>query len=578
MKKTFLSICLSTILFVLSAQNKSEILLTIGDESITVHEFINTFNRNNSFSKATETEVKDYIDLYIRFKLKVKEGLEIKIDTGATFQKELTAYKKQSSQSYFEDREVTENLINEAIERSKLMVRASHILIICDIDASPKDSLSAYNKALDIRKKITSGTITFPEAAVLFSEDPSARDEIGKKGKPQIGNKGDLGYFTVFDLIYPFETVAYNTPVDKISMPLRTQFGYHLIWVQDKQPMVSKINISQILLLDTTARFGKIIPEVKEKLDLIENALKNGEDFSTLAQQYTDDPVSKEKGGNVEPFSYNRREGDFVKQCISLQQNQISKPFSSTVGWQIIRLNELIVPNNTNEELHATVSTRIKRDSRSAKGADVVVERLKKEYNYLEKGKKAAIDLLAKRMETEKILLDDEELMAIVGIDKLKPMATFANQTITVQDFIGFIARYKGMEFNAQMTTLLNKQFDSYSKERLFQYEFAHLETKYPEYKILINEYHYGMILFEMNNERLWSESLKDNGNLETFYEEVKYNYSDENGNPKPLSSIRSTVLTDYQGELERQWLNRLKEKYPVWLNEPLLESLIKNK
>ncbi len=143
------------------------------------------------------------------------------------------------------DKEVTEQLIQEAIDRSKQMVRASHILIMVAEDASPKDTLAAYNRALDIRKKLISEALTFPEAAVQLSEDPSARDEVGRNGKIQHGNKGDLGYFTAFDLIYPFETAAYNTPVDGYSMPVRSQFGYHLIWVQDKQPVVAKINISQ---------------------------------------------------------------------------------------------------------------------------------------------------------------------------------------------------------------------------------------------------------------------------------------------------------------------------------------------
>ncbi|MCL2168189.1 MAG: peptidylprolyl isomerase [Lentimicrobiaceae bacterium] len=576
MKKLFLSICFITFLSIILAQNLDDILFKVGDEAITADLFVKTFNKNNSLETTTRSELRDYLDLYVNFKLKVKDGIDSKIDTASSFQRELTSYRNQSAQSYLVDKEVSEKLIKEAIERSKLMLRASHILIMCKEDASPKDSLAAFNKIMDIRKKITTGSITFPEAAVLYSEDPSAKDEAAPNGKIQYGNKGDLGYFTVFDLIYPFETVAYNTAVGNYSMPFRTQFGYHLIWVQDKQPVISKISISQILLMDSAAKTGNITPTVKEKLTRIEEALNSGEDFANLATQYTDDPASKEKGGKIDPFSPNRRPGDFIKQCLLLEKEQMSKPFSSVVGWHIIKLHELILPEIKEDEVRQNMVTRIQRDSRSSKSVESMVAKLKKEYNYTEKGKKAAFNLLTKKLETEPIMLSETELLTISGIDKLKPIATFANQTITIKDFIHYLNLFQGIDIKEQVKSFLDNQFKMYLKDKILKYEFDNLENKYPEYKELMTEYLHGIILFEMNNERVWSESLKDSEVLEAFYENNKNNYLDSEGNLKPFSEIRSTVLTDYQNELETEWLNRLKEKYPVWINEELFESLLK--
>jgi len=456
------------------------------------------------------------------------------------------------------------------------MVRASHILIACPPNALPKDSLAAYNKALDIRKKIVSGSITFPEAAVQFSDDPSARDEIGANKRIQNGNKGDLGYFFVFDLIYPFETIAYNTPVGGYAMPFRTQFGFHLVWVQDKQPAISKIDISQILLLDTNARHGHISPEVKEKLTLIEEALKNGEDFATLAEKFTDDPISRANGGRVEPFSPNRRPGDYIKQIISLEKNKISAPFSSVVGWHIIKLHELITPEVNGEELRYTMISKIQRDSRSIKSKETLIEKLKKEYKFADKGKKAALNFLVKNLSTETLMPSTTDLLALTGINKLKPIATFAKETINIQDFIHYLDRFNGVELDKQITVFLDTQYDIFIKDYMLKYEFNNLDKKYPEYKVLLNEYHHGMILFEMNNERIWSESLKDSAKFEAFYEKVKFNHLDNNGNPKPFSEIRSALLTDFQNELETEWLTQLKAKYPVWINEKLFASLLK--
>ena len=576
MKKTFLSICLTTFLLTICAQNLNEVLFSVGDDSVTATEFINTFNKNNTLDKATEKEVRDYLDLYINFKLKVKDGFDTQIDTTLTFQRELASYRQQSAKSYLVDTEVTEHLITEAIDRSKYMIRASHILVRCPSDALPKDTLAAYQKILNIRDKIISTSIDFPEAAVQFSEDASARDEIEAGAKKQYGNKGDLGYFSVFELVYPFETVAYNTPIGSYSMPVRTQFGYHLIWVQDKQPMVSRISISQILLVDSTAYSGKRNPIVQEKIKEIEKALKAGEDFATLAEKYTDDPASKANGGDVEPFSSSRRPGDYIKQCISLKQGQISEPFSSVVGWHIIKLNKLTVLETKDDEKRYSIIAKIQRDSRSSKSVESLIERLKKEYNYSEKGKPAAFKLLLKKLNTENTLPAANDLLAISGIEKLKPLASFANQILTVQDFIDYLNRFTGTDMKNKAEHFLTMQYNNFLKDRMLKYEFENLETKYPEYKELISEYHQGMILFEMNNEKVWSESLKDTANLEIFYETMKNNYLDDEGIPKPLAEIRSLVLNDYQNQLEEEWLTQLRKKYPVWINEALFKSILK--
>jgi peptidyl-prolyl cis-trans isomerase SurA len=578
MKKIILSVCLLAFLFIVSAQNYNAVLFKVGNESVTANEFINTFNKNNSLKNATESELRDYLELFVNFKLKVRDGIDYKIDTAVTFQRELASYKSQSAQQYLTDRDVSEQLITEAIERSKQMIRASHILIICAADASPKDTLAAYNKILDIRKKITSGAITFPEAAVQFSEDVSARDEVSPNGKIQFGNKGDLGYFSVFDLIYPFETAAYKTQAGSVSMPVRTQFGYHLIWVQDKQPMVSRINISQILLLDTIARYGKMSLAVQEKLALIEEAFKNGEEFFALAEKYTEDPTSRVKGGNIDPFAPNRRPGDFVKQCISLKNNEISKPFPSVIGWHIVKLNELTMLEVKDDESRYAMTTRIQRDPRSVKSVESLIEKLKKEYKYSDKGKNDAFNFILKQLDKETKMPPAADLLAMEGINKLKPVATFANQTITIQDFINFLERFKGDEFNNQAKSFLNVTYDNFMKEVILKYEFDNLAQKYPEYKELLTEYHHGMILFEMTNERIWNVSLKDSVKIDEYYEKIKFEHLDSKGKPKPFAEIRSIVLTEYQNDLEKEWLNEIKEKYPVWINEELFELILKNK
>jgi len=578
MKKTILFICLTVFSVVVLAQKNNAVLFKVGNESVTAKEFINTFNKNNSLKNATEQELRDYLDLYVNFKLKVLDGIDYKIDTSFNFQRELASYKLQSAQQYLIDKEVSEKMIKEAIERSKQMVRASHILIMCEPDAAPKDTLAVYNKILDIRKKLISKTITFPEAAVQYSDDISARDEVAQNGKTQFGNKGDLGYFTAFDLVYPFESAAYKTAVGAISMPVRTQFGYHLVWVQDKQPIVSKINISQILLLDTAARFGRISPNVNEKLTQVKEAFKAGEEFEFIAERFTEDPVSKSKGGKLEPFPYNRRPGDFIKQIIALKKDQISEPFPSVIGWHIVKLNELTMPVIKDDEVRYSITSKIQRDSRSTKSAESLIVKLKKAYKFSDKGKNDALAFISKKLDPMDVMPPTADLLEMSGIDNVKPMATFANQTVTIQEFINYLEHFVGDKFDKNAQSFLNTHYENFLRDALLKYEFDNLDKKYPEYKELITEYHHGMILFEMTNEKIWNKSLKDSLKLDEVYERLKFENLNESGNPKSFTEIRSIVLTEYQNELEKEWMTALRKKYPVWINEELFQSILKNK
>jgi peptidyl-prolyl cis-trans isomerase SurA len=225
-----------------------------------------------------------------------------------------------------------------------------------------------------------------------------------------------------------------------------------------------------------------------------------------------------------------------------------------------------------------SVTSRIQRDSRSTKSVESLVEKLKKEYRFSDKGKNAAFNLLLKKLNKEDVMPPATDLLTLPGIGKLKPMATFADQTITIQDFIHYLDRFQGMDLNKQAKMFLDVQYEDFIKDFMLRYERSVLEVKYPEYKELINEYHHGMILFEMNNEKVWNESLKDSTALEVFYEKIKFHYLDKEGNPKPLAEIRSAVLTEYQNELENEWLMELRKRYPVWINEELFKSILKNK
>ena len=508
--------------------------------------------------------------------MKVMEGEELQLDSARQFKLELKSYKNQSSQQYLVDKEVTEELVNEAISRAKLDIRASHILINCSEKASGKDTVAAYNKALSIRDEILSGKLTFAEAAVKYSDDPSARDMVNpQNGRLHYGNQGDLGYFTVFDLIYPFETAAYNTPVGKISMPVRTRFGYHLIYVSDRMEAVQEISIAQIFVADTLARLGQQSAETAKKLKDIQKALSSNS-FEDVVKQYSEDKTT-DNGGIQEPFAPNRRQGDFVKAVLALKQDQVSQPIASQNGWHIVKLIE-VKPVVLDDDALYTLRNRISRDDRSFKSKDSFIAKLKKEYNYNESGRAKAMKLFLKNMPDAFFQMKDTKLQDIPDIDKMKPMCTYADQSITVEEFAKYFDRFKGMRLQpTEFASFLDERVEAYVQEKMTRYEKDRLEEKYPEFKALVQEFHDGMILYEINTRKVWSEATKDSVGLERYYETNKEKYIDPTtSEPSKLDDIRALVITDYQDYLDQQWISELKKKYNPTINQKAFEAILK--
>ena len=569
MKKIILSIFAITLFLVGFSQNEASVLFTVGGDNVTVGEFTQTFNKNGDISKATSEELREYLDLYISFKLKVKEGKAQQIDTAKAFQSEWKGYRNQSAQQYLIDKEVTDHLIQEAVDRSKLMLRAAHILIECPSSVTGKDTLVAYNRAMKIREEILNG-MSFADAAVKYSQDPSARDRVNpQSGRTTRGNRGDLGYFTTFNLIYPFETGAYNMKEGEISMPIRTTFGYHLIYLKDIQPSIAKINAAQIFIEDSMAFTGKASPEIQAKINDVTMRLAKGERFEDVANALSEDKATAQRGGALEPFRPMQRPGDFVQALLALKPGEYSAPVSSNIGWHFVKLIEFTYTDTTDEVLRGMVKNRIARDSRSFKSKESLADKLLVEYGLKTKGKKAAVKFLLKNIPENYFKNPDTtKLNKLPGIEKLAPIATFADQKVDAAGFAGYLGRFQGVEMKGSLEEFIEERFQYYIYDKVLTYENSILEEKYPEFKNLVEEYFNGMLLYEINSQNIWNKSLQDSVGLEKFYEEIKTQFPDpENpGVYKPFSAVRASVVTQYQEKLEKEWIMELKKKYPVVL------------
>src|SRR5690606_20104873 len=230
MKKFVVLVLLVGTIFQSAAQD-STVILTVAGEDVTKTEFETIFKKNNRDADVSPEALQEYMELFINFKLKVKEAESLGMDTIQQFVTELAGYREQLARPYLTDSEQNEALIREAYERKKEEIKASHILVAIPANPTPKDTLKAWNEIMAIRKQAVSGK-DFAILAANHSTDPSAKD-----------NGGSLGYFSALQMVYPFENAAYNTKVGEISQPIRTRFGYHLVKVEDRRPSRGELKV-----------------------------------------------------------------------------------------------------------------------------------------------------------------------------------------------------------------------------------------------------------------------------------------------------------------------------------------------
>jgi len=492
------------------------VLLTINDSvKVTKSEFERTYRKNNNISLNSGVKSKDeYLQLFINYKLKVLEAMSMKLDTAKKFRTEYEGYVKQLSEPYLVDTNIDNKVIQEIYDRLKYQVRSSHILVKVSLDASPKDSLDAYNKALSLRGKILKGE-PFDSVAKYNSDDPSAKQ-----------NFGDLGYMTVLNLVYEYENAMYTLPVGEISMPVRTQFGYHIIKVVDKQPAPGQFKMAHILVAARSKNTKDTLDntKLKAKIDSAYNELQKGVPFGKVAARYSEDPRTKDKGGDFGWVGPKQRFPKTFKDFAYLTKTgEYTKPFQTEYGWHIIKILEKRASAPFEEELPG-IKDRIKRDqNRNQKGKLALINRLKKEYNYQENKKN--LDAFIAKIDTT-ILWGQWK----IGDKKFTKnvLFTFANQSFNESDFAHEIKLYQQpikKAVTVSIPFLVENMFKLVVEHRIIEYETSVLGNKYPEFRYLSQEYHDGMLLFDLTDKTIWNRTASDEQGINTYYNDNPTKY-----------------------------------------------------
>lgn len=505
-KKLLLFAAFFSLFTFLKAQDDKAIVIDFGDEKITKEEFKAIYLKNNSGDVVQKSSVEEYLDLYINFKLKVKEAITRGMDTSQSFQNELSGYRKQLARPYLSEENIINELKKEAYERLKYDVRVSHIMMKVGREAAPEDTIKAYQKAEEVRKLLLKGE-QFEEMAKRHSDDQSAKR-----------NNGDLGYFTAFDMVYPFETAAYKTEVGGISEIVRSRFGYHILKVMDKRPAIGTLTVAHILI-STDPQLSKT-DDPEGKIKEIYQKLKQGESFEELARQFSDDSRSSSKGGVMKEFGVGKMVPEIEAEAVRLKnKGDYSEPFQTSYGWHIIKkINQESIKSY--KEMDYFLDEKVKKDSRSRLSEGAVIQKIKKQYGFKEKIKNrdefyTALDsgYFKNSWNSSHLKKYNKELF-IIGEKK-----------VTQADFVKYLEDTHSKRRVIDKRILVNNKYRAFRKKQLLDYKDARLDREYPEFKALMQEYHDGILLFNLTDELIWSKASKDTTGLMEFYEKGKEDY-----------------------------------------------------
>ncbi|MCS7005187.1 MAG: peptidylprolyl isomerase [Cytophagales bacterium] len=525
----------------IASNSSTPIILTIGDRNIFLKDFEYLYKKNyaHSDSAYTESSLRNYLDLYTKFQLKVTEALAQKLDSTAEFQNEFNSYRKQLAAPYLTDKNVTQEIVRQAYERLKEEIRASHILIRCGLTDRPEDTLKAYRKIQEIRQRALKED--FGQLAYELSEDPSARE-----------NRGDLGYFTALQMVYEFENAAYNTPQGEISLPFRTQFGYHLVKVTDRRPSRGTVRVAHIMIRTYPGMAEDEQRTAYDKIMEIYQRVTSGEDWNTLCAQFSEDGATAATGGELPPFTAAGMIESFANAAFALNTpEEISSPVQTPFGWHIIKLIEKN-PLEPFEKLEPQLRQRISRDSRAQVTQRKFLDRIKKENAFSENSKVQANAIAY--LDTSQSLLKGE-WKAPSHTDLLqKVLFTIGNQSYSVQNFYDFVLAQQGPQpENVSASAYAQTLYHQFVDQSLLQYEEANLEKKYSEFAQLVQEYRDGILLFKIMEDNVWNKAVQDTVGLRNFYLQNKSNYMWKERAQAIIFDVASLELLDsLKKELKR--------------------------
>lgn len=535
---------------------RAETLFTYGNQPVSKAEFLRVYQKNNVNKKAdfSEKALRDYLNLYSLFRMKVAEANAMQVDTLPSIQRELDGYRRQLARNYLSDKQVTDQLLREAYDRMQEEVHVQHIMIAAPATMSPQDTLKAKARIDSVYQALQKGA-DFGKTALAVSED---------KGSQERG--GDIGYITALQTLYNFENAVYKTPVGKISAPFRTQFGFHIVKILGKRPARGEVTVAHILLSAPKTGGDAAATQALLRADTVLRALKAGKNWNDLVKQYSEDKYTVNNGGELQRFGAGRMVPAFEEASFALKKpGDISEPIKTDYGYHIIKLIEKFPPRSF-DSMKEELSRRIENDSRNQIARDKYLEAAKKDNGFKEypQNLQAVITQVSQKRDTSAQNVYTFKAEDFRGMTQ--PVFELGGKKYLQSDYMNYAEQLTRGRIAGPKDALMKDIYRMYVERTVTDFQEQRLGDVNPEFKNLMDEYRSGIILFELMDRKVWSKANQDSTGLESFYEQHKSKYQWQPG-------FSGAVITAIDQDAVKRLQNYM-DKHPKATDEDILAAI----
>ncbi len=496
------NIVLILILIFCSGHFYGQSLVRYGNNSISKAEFLDAFRKNNSNQKATDKAYREYLNLYIRYRLKVQAAYEMKLDTSVAQRTELKNFRSQIVDQYTNDESSLQWMAREAFARSQKDLRVSYIIVTVQKNALPADTAKAWHKIQEAYKALKNNK-DFNETALQYSEDPYIKN-----------NRGDIGYITVFDLPYAIETVAYQTATGRFSAVFRTDGGYIILKKTAERPAKGRLRAAQILLIFPYQASDAEKAETHRRADSIYKAIQSGSDFGELARKFSGDNLSYQLGGVLPEFGIGKYESGFENTAYDLKKDgEVSQPYASSFGYHIIkRIKRIPVATVASQKTLDELKEKIKTDARVSVSRKMMLQTI-----YRQTGFKEFVQPGNVLWDYTDSLINNKKPALHSGINDQTILFQIDDQKYTVADWIVYRKSLKAAPSLTNGKTNAGI-LDLYKQTIAFDYYKEHLEKYNKTYAAQVGEFRDGNLLFDVMQVRVWNKASADSAGLKKYF------------------------------------------------------------
>ncbi len=490
----------------------SQPFITYGTNTVSKQEFLKAYNKNKTQVSDKEKSLREYVELYSNFKLKVKAAEELRLDTLAQIQYDISNFRDQVIENYLSDEKGIAKLTNEAFARSQKDLHVLHFSAPAPAGATPADTARAYAAITALYRALQDGTANEASLVEKFA------------GNTQVVKQSDFGFITAFTLPYEFENIVYSLREGEISKPYRSKNAWHIFKIKEQRPNVGLWSIAQILVsiapdADATAKAA-----AQKKADEVYRLLMNGDSFSATAKIYSDDKLSYLNAGELPEFGTGMYAGNFENEVFKLRADgDISKPFLTEYGYHIVkRLAQKPTPAAQNDEAYmfdlkqkVLKDARVNADKQQYIKETVAMLDTRRNSQVKENDLFRFADSLMKNPtveQTKKFPISNKKVLKVKSED-----FTGADWLAFVREYKTNVAEYKG-ETNKEL-------WDKFTEVSALGYYKKHLEEYNPEFRFQMQEFKEGNMLFEIMERNVWGKAINDSVGLLKYYNAHSSNF-----------------------------------------------------